>query len=306
LLGCSVRTAQRWAKAGRFSVYKLAGTKPLRVCARRTEVGAWREQISLPSCTALGTGRAQDAQTDDVKHRKYIWGWKAIARLLNLSVSTVQLWEREAKLPVHRLKTGRRNLPYVLEGELSAWIKESTVSQAASKVDPRLPLLMHSFLEAWPAHTAVLDATGTIIAVNKAWRAFSRSNGYSEPNFGIGRKYFEVCASAACTDAATASQVLNGVAEFLAGKCADLKVQYRCDGPTEKRDFLLTATRFEGLTSPFFVICHSDVTNVIGARTHSTMKGQVREIEAESGHLFESRIRRMAIKVSSGIANSQT
>jgi hypothetical protein len=274
LLGCSVRTAQRWAKAGGFSVYKVPGTKPLRVCARRAEVGTWRERNSFPWCTAQGTGLAQEALTGAVKHHKYIWGWKAIAGLLNLSVSTVQLWEREAKMPVHRLKTGRRAFPYVLEDEILAWINEGTASaQTTSKVDTRLPLLMHSFLDTWPAHIAVLDTTGTIIAVNKAWRSFSRSNGYSEPNFGIGRKYFEVCASAACTDAATASQVLNGVADFLAGKCADLKVQYRCDGPTENRDFLLTATRFEGLTSPFFVICHSDVTNVIEARTHSTMKG---------------------------------
>jgi hypothetical protein len=59
-------------------------------------------------------------------------GWAEVAsvlgRRLNLSVSTVQIWGREAKLPVHRLKTRRRAFPYVREGELSAWIKERTVS----------------------------------------------------------------------------------------------------------------------------------------------------------------------------------
>ena len=264
MLGCSVRTAQRWAKAGGFSVYKVAGTKPLRVCARRAELSTWRERNGFPCCTGRGAGFAQEALTDAVKPDKYVWGWKAIASLLNLSVSTVQLWEREAKLPVHRLKTGRRAFPYVLEGEMSAWIKETTVSpESASRIDRRLPLFMHSFLDAWPAHIAVLDATGTIIAVNKAWRAFSSLNGYSEPNVGIGRKYFEVCASAACMDAATASRVANGLAEFLAGKCPDLKVKYRCDSPTEKRDFLLIVARLGGLRSPFFVFCHSDVTNVL-------------------------------------------
>jgi len=264
LLGCSVRTAQRWAKAGGFSVYKITGTKPLRVCARRAEVRSWRERNIFPWCTARGAGLAQEPLTDAVKHPKYIWGWKAIACLFNLSVRTVQDWEHEAKLPVHRLRTGRRASPYVLEDEILAWIKERTVNpQTVSKVDTRLPLLMHSFLDAWPAHVAVLDAAGTIIAVNKAWRAFSRSNGYSKPNSSVGKNYFEVCGTAVCSDAATAYRVANGLAEWLAGKRPDLKVKYRCESPTEKRDFLLTAARFEGLRSPFFVLCHSDVTNVL-------------------------------------------
>ena len=145
-----------------------------------------------------------------------------------------------------------------------AWIKERTAGpQTTSKVDARLPLLMHGFLDAWPAQIAVLNATGTIIAVNKAWRAFGRSNGCLEPNFGIGRKYIEVCTSAAFMDAATAAGVADGLAEFLAGKCPDLKVKYRSDSPNEKRDFLLTVARIEGLTSPFLVFCHSEVTNVL-------------------------------------------
>jgi PAS domain-containing protein len=211
-----------------------------------------------------GAGFTQETLTDAVRDDKYIWGWKAISCLLNLSVSTVQLWEREGKLPVHRLRTGRRTLPYVLEREILAWTKERTVSlQAASKVDARLPLLMHSFLDAWPAHIAVLDATGTIVAVNKAWRAFSRSNGYSEDNLGIGRNYFEICGSAVRLDAVTASRVADGFAQFLAGGRPDLKVKYRCEHPAEKRDFLLTVARFEGLTAPFFVFCHFDVTNAL-------------------------------------------
>jgi two-component system NtrC family sensor kinase len=122
---------------------------------------------------------------------------------------------------------------------------------------------MRSFLDASPAHIAVLDASGTIIAVNKAWREFSRSNGYCDPNLGMGRKYIEVCTSAAFMDAASATRVANGFAEFLAGKRADLKMRYRCDVATEERDFLLTLERIQGLTSPFLVLYHYDVSNVL-------------------------------------------
>lgn len=263
-LGCSVRTAQRWAKAGRISVYRSTGNPPPRVCARKAEIAAWREQSRRTWRTVQEAGFAPEALTEAVKHRKYIWGWKAIAGLLNLSVSTVQLWEREAKLPVHRLKTGRRALPYILEGEISAWVRERTASpQTTARVDARLPLLMHSFLDAWPGHIAVLDVNGTIIAVNKAWRALSRSKGYMDPNLGIGRKYFEVCTSAGLMDAPTASRVAHSFDEFSEGKRPDLKVKYRCDGMAGKRTFLLAAARIEGLTSPFFVLCHYDVTPLL-------------------------------------------
>ena len=261
-LGCSVRTAQRWAKAGLIPVHRRAGTNASRVYACKTELDVWKER-NIPRWHA-----AEDALADGSPRRTYIWGWKAIARRLNLSVSTLQLWEREAKLPIHRVRVGRRALPYALENELSAWIEERTVSaETAARVDKRLPLLMHSFLDAWPAHIAVLDTTAIIIAVNSRWRALSRSNGYSEPNLGIGRNYFEVCGQAVRLDAATASRVADGLEEVLAGKCRDWKVKYQCEEPAETRDFLLTVSRFEGLRSPFLVFCHSDVTEVLQARS---------------------------------------
>jgi len=264
-LGRSVRTAQRWAKEGLISVHKIAGTKPPRILVRRSEIDTLMERNACPSSVPSGADFAQKPLTNAVRLHEYIWGWKAIAGLLNLSVSTVQLWEREAKLPIRRFKPGRRAVPYVLESEILAWIKERAVSlSAVSKADRRLPLLMHSFLDAWPAHIAVLDAVGTIIAVNKAWRVFCRSHGYPEPSLGLGMNYFEICGPAVYLDAVTASQVADGLAELAAGKRLDLAVQYRSDNfGAEKRDFLLNAVRFEGLTSPFFVIFHLDMTEVL-------------------------------------------
>jgi hypothetical protein len=36
------------------------------------------------------------------------------------------------------------------------------------------------------AHIAVLDASGTIIAVNEAWRGFARENGIDEDHVSLG------------------------------------------------------------------------------------------------------------------------
>jgi len=42
-LGCGVRTAQRWEKAGRISIYRSAGSIMPRIFARRAEIGIWSE-----------------------------------------------------------------------------------------------------------------------------------------------------------------------------------------------------------------------------------------------------------------------
>jgi two-component system, NarL family, sensor kinase len=52
-------------------------------------------------------------------------------------------------------------------------------------------------IEGLPAHAAVLDGTGTIIAVNEAWRRFGWENGLRSASSGVGTSYLEVCETAA-------------------------------------------------------------------------------------------------------------
>jgi len=47
--------------------------------------------------------------------------WKEIASYLGRGVRTVQRWEREEQLPVHRLEHSKRGSVYALESELARW-----------------------------------------------------------------------------------------------------------------------------------------------------------------------------------------
>jgi len=47
--------------------------------------------------------------------------WKQIAAYLGRGVRTVQRWEREEGLPVHRLAHEKRGSIYARRGELAAW-----------------------------------------------------------------------------------------------------------------------------------------------------------------------------------------
>lgn len=54
--------------------------------------------------------------------------WKDIARYLDRGVRTVQRWEQEQGLPVHRIGTGPRAPVFAFESELMAWLVSRTIS----------------------------------------------------------------------------------------------------------------------------------------------------------------------------------
>ena len=63
--------------------------------------------------------------------------WKEIAAYLGRGVRTVQRWERELKLPVHRIGSGRRSPVYALPTELNFWV---STSDAARHQTRKIPL----------------------------------------------------------------------------------------------------------------------------------------------------------------------
>lgn len=48
--------------------------------------------------------------------------WKEIAVYLNRGVRTVQRWERELQLPVHRIGNGKRSPVYAVVSEVKFWM----------------------------------------------------------------------------------------------------------------------------------------------------------------------------------------
>jgi phage terminase Nu1 subunit (DNA packaging protein) len=58
--------------------------------------------------------------------------WKEIAAFLDRGVRTVQRWEREHQLPVHRIGNSPRAAVFALQEELLLWLRlrEQTVTSA--------------------------------------------------------------------------------------------------------------------------------------------------------------------------------
>ncbi|MFM9958847.1 MAG: sensor histidine kinase [Phycisphaerales bacterium] len=93
-----------------------------------------------------------------------------------------------------------------------------------------------ALIEELPAHVAVLDASGVIVATSGAWRRFQEENGGDGGACGIGANYLKVCdgAAIACRDAGRVARAIRAVA---AGETDRFHHTYECSSPTERRWF---------------------------------------------------------------------
>ena len=87
-------------------------------------------------------------------------------------------------------------------------------------------------LKALPVSAAILDASGTIVAVNDTWKEFGRRNGLSIPDSGIGSNYLQYCT-------AGEPKFKTDLRALLAGKLDLLTLVYPCHSPGEERWFSL-------------------------------------------------------------------
>ena len=116
-----------------------------------------------------------------------------------------------------------------------------------------------SILASLTAHIAVIDDTGTILAVNSAWDQFAQSNAGIIQRCGVGANYFDVCRRSSGPYADQAPAVLAGLQAILENKTTRFSIEYPCHSPEQKRWFVLHATSLAG-QRPGLVISHNDIT----------------------------------------------
>ena len=107
---------------------------------------------------------------------------------------------------------------------------------------------------------AILDESGTIIAVNRAWRLFAEDNGSDADRVSEGVNYLAVCDAASGADAATSAEMAAGIRSVMQGVRSNFELEYPCDSATQKRWFLCRVSRFQGEGATRVVVAHQDIT----------------------------------------------
>lgn len=114
-------------------------------------------------------------------------------------------------------------------------------------------------VDAQRCHLAVVDAAGTIVAVNRAWMRFAIDNGVAPPQrVGPGANYIEVCRKAASHSRA-AERALRGIKAVLGQERDAFSMVYACPAYGRRAWYKMEVTPLHD-HQPMVVIQHADLT----------------------------------------------
>jgi PAS domain S-box-containing protein len=117
-----------------------------------------------------------------------------------------------------------------------------------------------STIDALSAHLCVLNETGTIVTVNRAWRNLADSNSAVSHNVAEGANYLAVCDAATGEFSKEAQIMATGIRAVIKGEREQFSVEYPCHSPTEQQWFLGKVTRFSGNPPTYVVVAHENIT----------------------------------------------
>ena len=148
-----------------------------------------------------------------------------------------------------------------------------------------------SILDALPASIAVLDAQGTIIAVNQPWLRFAEENGGSAATaIGVGVNYLEVCGQAAVTQDIYAANAVSGIQAVIQGRQDVFEMEYPCDSPPEPRWFSMQIVR-PSVAMEGAIVIHLNITE--RKKAEEEIARQLRHLESANSEL--ERFNRVAV-----------
>ncbi len=115
--------------------------------------------------------------------------------------------------------------------------RESAVDGfSAAGVAAGAPLsFQQAMLDAIPAHVAHVDASGHIVAINRAWEIFGKENPGSLTSVAPGADYLAVCEQVTADSVSASSAAMLTLREVLAGTRDSASFVYACHSDTEQR-----------------------------------------------------------------------
>ena len=139
-------------------------------------------------------------------------------------------------------------------------IRDISERKQATAIVQQSQRFLQSTLDALSSHIAVLDETGQIIAVNKAWQQFSKENDGTAASCGVGANYIDVCDRAIGAWSEEAPALAAGIRGVIEGTQQAFCLEYPCHSLREERWFNVCVTRFAGEGPLHVVVAHEDIS----------------------------------------------
>lgn len=146
-----------------------------------------------------------------------------------------------------------------------AYVVDITERKLAERKLESARAFTQSVLDGLSAQVCVIDERGTIVSVNRAWRAFNRANGGERFEMNEGADYFEVCrhfSLAGTPDTEAAPEFVAGLKSVMAGDRSKFEFEYPCHSATEQRWFIVRIARLATSDPGRIVLSHYNFTSV--------------------------------------------
>ena len=187
----------------------------------------------------------------------------------------------DSRMPVHReVRSGVRPdrwldyHAYPSDEGVSVFFRDITDNRLAREAEEEARALLQSSLDALSAHVAILDESGQILSVNRAWARFAQEYGGRLDQCGVGASYLEACTQG---DAAR-----EGLQSILSGDKESFRTIYPCPALEQVRWFQLRATRFVAGGGMRVVVAHEDITEAMAAKAAvNQLSGRLLELQEE-------------------------
>ena len=116
--------------------------------------------------------------------------------------------------------------------------------------------------DALSANIAILDSSGVIIAVNRAWDEFAQqfAAAAQRADNGLGSNYLAVSEATTGADRSYALATAAGIRDLLAGRRTLAEIEYPCQVAGELRYYSARVTAFEQDDERFVVVAHENIT----------------------------------------------
>jgi hypothetical protein len=111
-----------------------------------------------------------------------------------------------------------------------------------------------------PEHVALVDRSGTIMAVNTAWKRFARNNGAEPSKVSVGVNYLGVCERATGEHSEDARTFAEGFRSVLFGREEHFAMEYPCHSPTQRRWFVGRVVPLPQKDLPIAIVAHENIT----------------------------------------------
>lgn len=152
--------------------------------------------------------------------------------------------------------------------------------------------LAKTVLNSLSAHIAILDASGTILETNRAWRRYAAAEKMDGDTSSIGVNYLAICDAAAGEEAEDARTVARGIRAVIAGKTEEFLYDYPCHAPDGPHWYYMRAIRTAGIDPVQVVVSHEEITAL--KLTEEALRQSEEDLKEQKQSLEEANI---ALKV---------